>query len=115
MQHRPPTLRIPFAERARCEQRDTGVAVVPKTDDGVNASNTLNGGLIALAIEEAALSTSPGALLSSLVMHYLQPVRVGPAVATADVHDGLGRVEVRDAGGDGRLAVVATTRTFTAG
>ena len=47
-------------------------------------------------------------------MHYLQPVRVGPAVATAEVRGGLGRVEVRDAGQDDRLAVVATTRTFGA-
>ena len=44
-------------------------------------------------------------------MRYLRPVRVGPAVATAQVHDGLGRVEVRDGGSDDRLAVYAITRT----
>jgi hypothetical protein len=37
---------------------------------------------------------------------------VGPAIATAEVRAGLGRVEVRDAGSDDRLAVVATTRAF---
>jgi hypothetical protein len=47
-------------------------------------------------------------------MHYQQPVRVGPAVATAEVRAGLGRVEVRDAGREDRLAVVATTRIFGA-
>jgi hypothetical protein len=45
-------------------------------------------------------------------MRYVQPVRVGPAVAQADVHDDLGNVVVRDAGRDDRLAVIATTRTF---
>ena len=45
-------------------------------------------------------------------MRYVQPVRVGPAVAEADVRDGLGNVVVRDAGREGRLAVIATTRTF---
>jgi acyl-coenzyme A thioesterase PaaI-like protein len=114
MPYQPPTLQRPFAERAGCERRGPGVAVQPKTAEGVNASNTLNGGLIALAVEEAALSVTPGATLSSLAMRYLQPVRVGPAVATADVHGGLGHVEVRDAGNEDRLAVIATTRAFPA-
>jgi hypothetical protein len=81
--------------------------------DGLNASGTLNGGLLALVVEEAALSAAPpGATLASLSMRYAQPVRVGPAVAEADVRDGLGDVVVRDAGRDDRLAVIATTRTF---
>jgi acyl-coenzyme A thioesterase PaaI-like protein len=106
------TLRVPLAERARCQRREPGVAVLPRSDDGLNASDTVNGGLVALAIEEAALSLTPGATLSSMAMRYLRPVRSGPAVASADVLAGLGRVEVRDAGNDDRLAVVATTRTF---
>jgi acyl-coenzyme A thioesterase PaaI-like protein len=105
-------LRMPLAERARCQRADGGVAVLSRSDDGMNASGTVNGGLIALAVEEAALSASPGATLASLAIRYLRPVRVGPAVASAEVRAGLGRVEVRDAGGDDRLAVVATTRTF---
>ncbi|MCK9902007.1 MULTISPECIES: PaaI family thioesterase [Parafrankia] len=104
-------LREPFARRARCEIREPGVAVLPRTDDGLNAARTLNGGLIALAAEEAALSLTPGTSLSLLALRYLRPVRTGPAVATATVRSGLGRVEVRDAGDD-RLAVYATTRAF---
>ena len=46
-------------------------------------------------------------------LRYLRPARVGPVVAKADVLAGLGRVEVRDAGSDDRLAIVATTRTFS--
>jgi acyl-coenzyme A thioesterase PaaI-like protein len=104
-------LRVPFAERAGCRRREPGVAVLPRSDDGLNASGTVNGGLIALVVEEAALSLTPGATLSSMALRYLRPVRTGPAVATADVRAGLGRVEVRNAGGDDRPVVTATTRT----
>jgi acyl-coenzyme A thioesterase PaaI-like protein len=110
----PPRLQMPFAQRARCERRQPGVAVVTHAEDALNASNTLNGGLLALAVEEAALSLTPHTTLSSLAMRFLRPVRVGPAVAHAQVHHDLGRVEVHDAGNEDRLAVVATTRAFAA-
>lgn len=109
---REPSLRVPFAERARCRRQEPGVAVLPRSDDGLNASGTVNGGLLALVAEEAALSLTPAGTLSSMAIRYLQPVRRGPAVAKADVNFGVGRVEVRDAGADGRLAVVAITRAF---
>lgn len=63
--------------------------------------------------EEALLSCAPGHTLSSLAMRYLQPVRVGPAVASAQVQAGLGRAEVRDQGNGDRLAVVAVGRTLS--
>jgi len=100
----------PFAERAGIERQAPGVAVLPRSEDGLNASGTVNGGLLALAVEEAALSLAPGAALSSMALRYLRPVRTGPAVATATVHAGLGRVEVRDAGDGDRTAVTAVTR-----
>ena len=105
-------LTVPFAERAGCAVRAPGLAVLGHSEESLNASNTLNGGLIALACEEAALSLSPGSTLASLDLRYLQPVRVGPAVAEAEVRHGLGRIEVRDAGNDNRLCVVATSRAF---
>ena len=92
--------------------RQPGVAALTHSDEVLNASNTINGGMIALVAEEAALSLSPGATLASLDLRYLQPARVGPVVARAEVRHGLGRVEVRDEGNDDRLCVVATTRTF---
>jgi uncharacterized protein (TIGR00369 family) len=109
-----PALAMPLADRAGCERERPGVAVLPRSEDGLNGSNTVNGGLIALAVEEAVLSLLPGQTLCSLHLRYLQPVRVGPAVATAVVRGGLGRVELRDSGRDDRLAVTATTRTFGA-
>lgn len=106
-------LTVPFAERAGCERRAPGVAALAYSDEVLNASNTINGGLIALAAEEAVLSLSPpGASLASIDLRYLQPARVGPAVATAEVRHGLGRVEVRDEGNENRLCVAATARTF---
>ena len=108
----PRRLEMPFAERAGCTITEPGTAVLHRSDDGMNASNTINGGLLALAVEEAALSLTPGTTLCSLAMRYVRPLRIGPAIATADVRDGVGRVEVRDGGDGDRLAVTATTRTF---
>jgi acyl-coenzyme A thioesterase PaaI-like protein len=106
-------LAMPFAERAGCERRGPGVAVLPRSEDGLNSSNTVNGGLIALAAEEAVLSLAPGSTLCSLGLRYLQAVRDGPVVATASLHDGLGQVELRDSGNGDRLSVMATARTFS--
>lgn len=105
-------LTAPFAVRAGCERRAPGIAMLARSDDGLNSTNTINGGLIALAVEEAALSLAPGATVSSLAMRYLRPARVGPVIATAVNHGDLARVEVCDAGADDRLAVVATTRVI---
>jgi acyl-coenzyme A thioesterase PaaI-like protein len=108
----PPLLEEPFAARAGCERSARGRATIPLRPDGLNASGTLNGGLLALVVEEAALSASPlASTVSSLWMRFVQPVRLGPAVAVADLHDDLGNVVVRDTGRDDRLAVIATVRT----
>lgn len=103
----------PFAERAGCFRRAPGEAVLARTEDGLNSSNTINGGLIALVVEEAALSVASHASLASLAMRYLRPARVGPLVATADAVGELARVTVRDEGSDDRVIASATTRTFS--
>ena len=105
-------LRTPFAEHAGSRRIQPGVASLTRSEGTLNSSNTINGGLIALAAEEAALSLSPGASLSSLGLRYLQPARVGPVVARAQLRHGLSRVEVRDAGNGERLCVLATGRVF---
>jgi acyl-coenzyme A thioesterase PaaI-like protein len=101
----------PFAQRARCRRRSPGVAVLECDEDGLNASRSLNGGLVALVVEEAALSAQPGRTLAAMALRYLRPVRVGPAVATAAVYGPVGEVTVTD-GPDGALSVSATTRSF---
>lgn len=102
----------PLAERVGCVRRAAGTAVLPRSEDGLNASNTINGGLIALAVEEAVLSLAPGDTLCSLGLRYLQAARVGPVVATAHLRDGLGQVELRDFGNNNRLTGIATARTW---
>jgi acyl-coenzyme A thioesterase PaaI-like protein len=111
-----PPLRLlkPLAERAGCTIREPGVAELPGSKDVRNGSGIVHGGFIALVAEEAALSGTPGSTLASMALRYLQPVRVGPAVAVATVARGLGRVEVYDEGNANRLCALATTRTFDA-
>jgi acyl-coenzyme A thioesterase PaaI-like protein len=114
LEHAPPaqTLSIPLARRAGCDRLEPGIATLPRSDDGLNSSQTVHGGLLALVVEEAVLSLSPGATLSSLNLRYLRPVRVGPAVATARTAAGLAQIEVRDGGNGDRLSVLATARLF---
>lgn len=106
-----PPLTVPFAERASCQRVAPGVAGLPRLDDGLNSANTINGGLIALAAEEALLSLQPGHDLGSLGLSYLAAARTGPLIATATSEAGLGRVELREGDGpDGRLCALATGR-----
>lgn len=107
-------LREPFADRAGCQRRGVASAVLPRRDDGLNATNTVNGALLALVAEEAVLTAAdPGAVLSSLRMRYVRPARTGPVVATAERFGSLYRVGVRDEGQANRLAVEVTARTST--
>jgi acyl-coenzyme A thioesterase PaaI-like protein len=117
-------LRQPLAERVRCERQAPGVASLPWSPDTQNTARAINGGILAIAIEEAALSlATPQAAspdtppangvqtLSSLVIRYLRSVRTGPAIASATASEGLGQVEVIDASNDA-LCVAATIRLF---
>jgi acyl-coenzyme A thioesterase PaaI-like protein len=107
-------LSVPLAERAGCARRAPGVAEIQLSPDGLNAAHTMHGGLVAMVAEEAALSLSPGQTLCSLTVRYLNPVRVGPAVAVATGRGGLSQVELHDAGHGGKLAALVTARTFAA-
>lgn len=108
----PDRLPVPLAERAGCERVSPGTVLLPRSIEGLNASDTINGGLIALAAEEAVLSLAPGTTLSSLGLRYLLGARVGPVIAEARLHAGLARVELRDTGNDNRRTTLATARTF---
>lgn len=106
------TLTTPFAERAGCERIGAGMATLARRDDGLNAADSINGGLIALVVEEASLSATSGQTLSSIDIRYLRAARVGPIVGTALGDGDVARVEVRDTGSDDRLVVRAITRAF---
>jgi acyl-coenzyme A thioesterase PaaI-like protein len=106
-------LSVPLAERARLRRGERGVAELPLSEDGLNSTDTMHGGLIALVAEESVLTLAePGAMACSLQVRYLSPVRTGPAVATAAGRGGLYRCELRDSGNGNRLAALATVRTF---
>ncbi len=109
------TLTEPVARRVQCERREQGVASLPWAPDIQNATKAINGGILALAIEEAILSAAePGQSLSSMLINYLRSVRTGPALARAQVMDCLGRVEVYDEA-NGSLAALATAQLFSVG
>jgi len=104
-------LTVPFAERAECAVASPGVVVVPRKPDGLNASGAMQGGIVALAAEEAARSLSPApAGIEALNLRYLRPVTVGPARAVATGHEHFALVHVTDTG-TGKLAAIATART----
>lgn len=111
-EHLPATLKTGIAERAECVRQSPGVAVMPRREDGVNASKTVHGGLLAVVAEEAVLSLAPESSLSSLSLRYLRPLRVGPVVATARMQAGLADLELVDAGSGDRLSVAGTARVF---
>jgi acyl-coenzyme A thioesterase PaaI-like protein len=106
------TLSVPLADRAGCRRVEPGVVILERSEQGLNAANTVNGGLIALAVEEAAVSQSPGNSLCALDVRFLQPVRHGPVTAQARTRAGLCQIEVRDHGSHDRLAAIATGRLF---
>lgn len=102
----------PLAERVRCDRLAPGVASLPWAHDTQNTARAINGGILAIAIEEAALSLAAGQqTLSSLIVRYLRPVRTGGAIAHATLKADLGQVEVIDAG-NGALSTLATIRLF---
>lgn len=105
---RPPgTMTVPFARRVGCRRVEPGLAEIARRDDLLNPADTLQGGLVALVAEEAACSLRDGAVPTALDVRYLSAIRVGPARATAVDLGAATRVEVRDAGADGRLAAIA--------
>jgi acyl-coenzyme A thioesterase PaaI-like protein len=107
------TLLQPLAKRVRCERLEPGVASLPWAADTQNSTKAINGGILAVAIEEAVLSSLAVGeqTLSSMIVRYLRAVRSGPAIATAHVSHGLGQVEVIDSSNQA-LSAVATIRLF---
>jgi acyl-coenzyme A thioesterase PaaI-like protein len=107
------TLAVPLVERIGLVRTEAGTAVLPCRPVVHNGSKAINGGMLAVVAEEAALSGDPAATrIESIHVRFLRAIRVGPAVATADVHHGMARVDVRDASTD-TVAAIATTRSGT--
>lgn len=103
-------LPVPLAERVGGVIVAPGTVEVPHRADGLNAGGAIQGGLVALAAEEAATSSVQGpTVVTSLGIRYLRPFSVGPARAVADRHGEICLVHLTDAG-TGKLGAVATAR-----
>jgi acyl-coenzyme A thioesterase PaaI-like protein len=104
----PRHLAEPLAERAQVRIVEPGTVEMPRRDDGLNATGAIQGGLVALAAEEALLSTGDSPLtVASLNIRYLRPFRVGPARAVASVSGTTGIVHLTDVGSE-KLAALVT-------
>ncbi|SQE00443.1 Thioesterase superfamily protein (fragment) [Parafrankia sp. Ea1.12] len=103
-------LPVPLTERVGSVIVAPGTVEVPHRADGLNAGGAIQGGLVALATEEAATSSAQGpTVVTALGIRYLRPFSVGPARAVADRHGEVCLVHLTDAG-TGKLGAVATAR-----
>jgi acyl-coenzyme A thioesterase PaaI-like protein len=92
-----------------------GVTEVDLTPFVMQASGSLQGGIVALIGEIAAESLARTPVLD-LDIRYLSAVRVGPGRATAAlIGPNLARIEVRDIGSDDRLAALIFARMVPVG
>jgi acyl-coenzyme A thioesterase PaaI-like protein len=106
---------VPFPDYVGTRRLAPGLAEVDLTPFVMQASGTLQGGVVAMIGEVAAESLS-GSPVLALDIRYLSAVRVGPGRATATSLGGnMVRVEVRDAGSDHRLAALILARVAPAG
>jgi acyl-coenzyme A thioesterase PaaI-like protein len=106
---------VTFPEFVGTRMLSAGVAEVDLTPFVMQASGSLQGGIVALIGEMAAESLT-GSPVLDLDVRYLSAVRVGPGRATATLlGTDLVRVEVRDVGGDDRLAALIFARMAPVG
>jgi len=96
---------------------EPGIAELALRPDLHNATESLQGGLVALLGEIAAQTAATEAagcphVVDSLDVHYLAAARTGPFLARASLLDlSLARVEIRDPGRGDRVVSVILART----
>jgi acyl-coenzyme A thioesterase PaaI-like protein len=99
---------------------EPGLTEIDLRSDLTNATQSLQGGLVALLGETAAQTAASAAgqraaVVESLDVYYLAAARVGPFRATSQLlRDDLVRVEIRDTRRDDRLVAIATAHTRAA-
>jgi acyl-coenzyme A thioesterase PaaI-like protein len=107
-------LAIDLADRVSRRVVAPGTVEIPRSSDALNLIGAIQGGVVALGAEEAALSlASQPEIAVSMVIHYLRPFAVGQARCVAE---GAGKAFVVRMTDDqtGKLGAVATIRTVAA-
>jgi acyl-coenzyme A thioesterase PaaI-like protein len=103
-------LQVPLADRLQRRIVEPGVVEMPRLPDGLNATGAIQGGLVAFAAEEAALSrVAEPSVVHALSVRYLRPFSIGPLRASARECHGVYEIELTDIG-TGKLGAVATAR-----
>lgn len=107
----------PLTERCGMESVGPGQLRFEKSEYVRNSFGTVNGGVLALAADEAAVSAAGGGSATDLQIHYLEQIGDGPVGVTAEVirGDKFGaqctvRIEDRSTG---RLAAISDVRVET--
>jgi len=100
----------PLAARAGARVIEPGIVEMARSTEGLNATGAIQGGLVALAAEEAASSLSDEpVVLHAFQMRYLRQFAIGPARAVADGTPDFATVRLTDLG-SGKLGAIATAR-----
>lgn len=108
-----------FVEAVELGSRRDGRLELSVHDYVQNSFGAVNGGVLGLVVEQAALAVAPpGSVATDVEIHYLRQARRGPVVASTDIlrtstSGTLVRVELEDTGLDAGSgpAVVAVVRT----
>lgn len=110
-----------FAEHIGVRFLAPGVTEIDLRSDLMNATEALQGGLVAFLGEMAAQSAATAAagataVVDSLEVHYLAAARVGPFLARSEsIGPHVQQVSITDPGRDDRLVSVIVARTRPAG
>jgi uncharacterized protein (TIGR00369 family) len=115
-----PRLNMPFVDRAAIKVFEPGVAEASLRADLMNATGSIQGGILALLGEVAAYSLASEVsgmafVVDDLEVRYLRAARVGPARSSArvlqfDDDRATVAVEIRDTGMDDRLVSYVTAQ-----
>jgi len=109
-EYRPSRLSGSFTDQLGVRLLRPGVAELDRLEYVMQPTGTIQGGALAVLAEVAA-ETLIGAPVLDLDLRYVNAVRVGPAIASAElVAPTVARIEVRDSGNGDRLATVALAK-----
>ncbi len=104
----------PLARRVGASELAPGVVEVPRRPDVLNLAGAIQGGIVAIAAEQAAMSLAERPVVAeTFTVRYLRPIVVGAAHATARANGAVTVVDLTDAG-SGKRTTLVTARLVDA-